>query len=94
MHQRPLGKTGMDVSEIGFGSWGIGGGWGTRDDDEALRALHRAVDLGVTFIDTAFMYGEGRSERLIGEVVRALRNRAGRDQGPAGQLRRCCRRSA
>jgi aryl-alcohol dehydrogenase-like predicted oxidoreductase len=70
MHTRKLGRHGPEVSEIGFGAWGIGGGWGPPDDEAALNALHRAVDIGVTFIDTAHMYGEGRSERLIGQVLR------------------------
>ncbi len=69
MHYRPLGRTGMSVSEIGYGAWGIGGGWGAREDDEALAALHRAIDAGVTFIDTAYGYGNGHSERLIGSVI-------------------------
>jgi aryl-alcohol dehydrogenase-like predicted oxidoreductase len=70
MHTRELGKTGLTVSEIGFGAWGIGGGWGATVEDESVAALQRAIDLGVTFIDTAYMYGDGRSERLVGEVVR------------------------
>lgn len=71
MRYRQLGKTGLEVSEIGFGGWGIGGGWGERDDKQALAALERALDLGLNFIDTALAYGEGHSEKLIGEVVRA-----------------------
>jgi aryl-alcohol dehydrogenase-like predicted oxidoreductase len=68
---RPLGKTGIEVSEIGYGAWGIGGAqWGGADDDESLQALHRAIDLGLNFIDTALAYGDGRSERLVGRVVR------------------------
>jgi aryl-alcohol dehydrogenase-like predicted oxidoreductase len=59
------------VSEIGYGAWGIGGTqWGGADDDESLQALHRAIDRGVNFIDTALAYGGGRSERLVGQVVR------------------------
>lgn len=66
MKLRPLGKTGMDVSEIGFGAWALGESWwGKQSDDESLRALHRAVDLGVNFIDTAQVYGDGKSEKLI-----------------------------
>lgn len=74
MEKRRLGRTGIEVSAIGFGAWGIGGTmWiGARDDD-STKALHRAIDQGVTFIDTAIVYGEGRSERLVGEVVRARR---------------------
>ncbi len=71
MHYRTLGKTGLQVSEIGYGAWGIGGaGWVGAKDDESLRALHRAIDLGLNFIDTAYGYGDGHSERLIGEVLR------------------------
>jgi aryl-alcohol dehydrogenase-like predicted oxidoreductase len=71
MRYRKLGRTGIEVSEIGYGAWGIGGAqWGGADDDESLHALHRAIDLGLNFIDTALAYGEGRSERLVGRVVR------------------------
>jgi aryl-alcohol dehydrogenase-like predicted oxidoreductase len=70
VRSRRLGKTGRDVSEIGFGAWGIGGGWGETDDDRSLAALHAAVDAGVTFFDTADVYGDGRSERLIGRLLR------------------------
>jgi aryl-alcohol dehydrogenase-like predicted oxidoreductase len=65
MHYRKLGNTGIDVSTVSFGAWAIGGTWGPVDDDAALTALHRAVDLGVNFIDTADVYGGGHSERLI-----------------------------
>jgi aryl-alcohol dehydrogenase-like predicted oxidoreductase len=74
MEQRRLGKTGRSVSAIGFGAWAIGGSWGSVDDDVSLAALHAAADAGVTLIDTADVYGDGRSERLIG---RFLRDRAG-----------------
>ena len=68
---RRLGRTGLELSEIGYGAWGIGGSqWGGADDDELIQALHRAIDLGVNFIDTALAYGDGRSERLVGRVVR------------------------
>ena len=71
MNYRRLGRTGIEVSEIGYGAWGIGGAqWGGADDDESVQALHRAIDLGVNFIDSALAYGEGRSERLVGQVVR------------------------
>jgi aryl-alcohol dehydrogenase-like predicted oxidoreductase len=71
MRYRRLGRTGIEVSEIGYGAWGIGGAqWGGADDDESVQALHRAIDLGLNFIDTALAYGEGRSERLVGRVVR------------------------
>jgi aryl-alcohol dehydrogenase-like predicted oxidoreductase len=65
MRYRRLGKTGFEVSEIGFGAWAIGGSWGPTDDDAALKALHAAADAGVTLIDTADVYGDGHSERLI-----------------------------
>jgi len=68
MKYRELGRTGMKVSEVSFGSWAIGSGWGQVDDAESLAALHRAVDLGVNFIDTADVYGAGRSERLIARL--------------------------
>src|ERR671917_1283328 len=71
MQYRPLGTTGIEVSEIGYGAWGIGGAqWGGADDDESIQALHKAIDLGLNFIDTALAYGEGRSERLVGCVLR------------------------
>jgi aryl-alcohol dehydrogenase-like predicted oxidoreductase len=68
---RSLGRTGIEVSEIGYGAWGIGGAmWGGADDDESIQALQRAIDVGLNFIDTALAYGRGRSERLVGQVVR------------------------
>lgn len=70
MHYRELGRTGRLVSEIGFGAWAIGGGWGHVSDEDAVAALHAAIDAGVTFIDTADVYGDGRSERLVGSVAR------------------------
>jgi aryl-alcohol dehydrogenase-like predicted oxidoreductase len=68
MNYRPLGRTGWSVSEISFGAWAIGGSWGDVSDDESLAALHRSIDLGVNFIDTADVYGDGRSERLVAQV--------------------------
>ena len=70
MHYRQLGRTGWKVSEISFGAWAIGGSWGAVDDTESLAALHKAVDCGVNFIDTADVYGMGRSERLIARLKR------------------------
>src|SRR5436190_22282530 len=70
MHLRRLGKTGREVSEVGFGAWAVGGSWGTTDDAESLAAMHAAVDAGVTFFDTADVYGDGRSERLIAKLLR------------------------
>ncbi len=70
MQYRNLGRTGLSVSEIGFGAWGIGGSmWIGAEEDESVRALHRAIELGVNFIDTARGYGE--SERIVGGVLRS-----------------------
>jgi aryl-alcohol dehydrogenase-like predicted oxidoreductase len=73
MNKRALGRTGFEVSEISFGAWAIGGTWGEVDDGESLRALHRAVDAGVNFIDTADVYGDGRSERLVARLRKERR---------------------
>ena len=71
MIYRTLGKTGLEISVLGYGAWGIGGSmWIGADDDESLRALRGAIELGVNFIDTAAGYGGGHSERLVGRVVR------------------------
>lgn len=70
MNYRDLGRTGWQVSEVSFGAWAIGGSWGRVEDDEALSALHSAIDHGVNFIDTADVYGDGRSERLIAQVLK------------------------
>jgi aryl-alcohol dehydrogenase-like predicted oxidoreductase len=68
MKYRILGRTGWRVSEISFGAWAIGGAWGTVDDKESLAALHAALDGGVNFFDTADVYGDGRSERLLARL--------------------------
>jgi aryl-alcohol dehydrogenase-like predicted oxidoreductase len=68
MQYRELGRTAWKVSEISFGAWAIGADWGSVDDRESLAALHRAIDLGVNFIDTADVYGDGHSEQLIARV--------------------------
>lgn len=73
MKYRLFGKTGWELSEIGFGCWGMGGGWGRRDDAQARAALTRALEAGVNFFDTAYVYGDGVSERLLGEMIRAWR---------------------
>lgn len=70
MEHRVLGRTGWRVSAISFGAWAIGGTWGDVQDRDSLAALHRAVDLGVNFFDTADVYGDGRSERLLAELKR------------------------
>ncbi len=74
MEYRKFGRLGWNVSAISFGAWAIGGDmWGPQDDAESLRALHRAIDLGVNFIDTAQGYGKGHSEELIGKVLKERR---------------------
>lgn len=73
MNYRSLGSTGFQVSEISFGAWAIGGAWGTVDDSESMLALHQAIDSGVNFIDTADVYGMGRSERLVAQLKRDRR---------------------
>lgn len=70
MQYRELGRTGYKVSEVSFGAWAIGGSWGTVSEEDALAALHKAIDMGVNFIDTADVYGDGRSERIIGKVLK------------------------
>ncbi len=70
MQYRELGRTGWKVSALSFGAWAIGGTWGPVNDAESLEALHRAVELGVNFFDTADVYGDGRSERLLGQLRR------------------------
>ncbi len=75
MNYRPLGRTGWNVSEISFGAWAIGGSWGPVSDEDSLAALHAALDEGVNFIDTADVYGDGRSERLIATVLKGRTDR-------------------
>lgn len=71
MNYRNLGRTGLEISEVGFGAWGIGKAmWVGANDKESLRALHTAIDHGLNFIDTALAYGDGHSENLVGQVVR------------------------
>lgn len=74
---RTLGTTGLEITTVGFGSWAAGGGgwsfgWGPQDDSLSIAAIHRAVDLGVSWIDTAAIYGLGHSEEVVGRAVRAL----------------------
>ncbi len=98
MEYRQLGRTDMRVSAISFGAWAIGGTWGPVQDEESMKALHAAVDAGVNFVDTADVYGDGRSERLVarlrrerkGEVI-FVATKAGRrlpEQTPEGYSRR------
>lgn len=76
MRYRRLGKTNFEIGEIGYGAWGIGGNqWRGGTDDESIRALKRAIDLGLNFIDTALAYGDGHSETLVGQVVRETKQR-------------------
>jgi aryl-alcohol dehydrogenase-like predicted oxidoreductase len=84
MDMRELGRVGIDVSAVGFGCWAIGGpftnpageplGWGEVDDEESVRAVRRAVELGVTFFDTADVYGAGHSERVLGKALAGMRD--------------------
>jgi aryl-alcohol dehydrogenase-like predicted oxidoreductase len=74
MQYKLLGRTGYEVSTVSFGAWAIGGTWGQVDDAEAMRCLHRALDLGVNFFDTADVYGDGHSERLIARLRRERRD--------------------
>src|SRR3954465_9874717 len=74
---RPLGSTGFDITVVGLGAWAIGGsaaqgGWGRQDDAESIAAIHRAVELGVNWIDTAPAYGFGHAEEVVGDAVGAL----------------------
>jgi aryl-alcohol dehydrogenase-like predicted oxidoreductase len=75
MEYRELGRTGWKVSTISFGAWAIGGAWGEVDDKESLAALNRALDLGVNFFDTADVYGDGRSERLLAQLRKDRREK-------------------
>ncbi len=70
MKYRPLGRTGWSVSEVSMGTWAIGSAWGSVDDEQALAALHRALDNGINLFDTADVYGDGRSERLLARLRR------------------------
>lgn len=76
MQYRTLGRTEQRVSEIGFGAWAIGeSAWGSQKESDSIDALHKAIDMGVTFIDTAQGYGDGKSERLIAQVVKERREK-------------------
>ncbi|MFN2494248.1 MAG: aldo/keto reductase, partial [Pyrinomonadaceae bacterium] len=74
MRLREFGRTGWQVSEIGYGMWGMGS-WPGSDDHESLQSLQASVDLGCNFFDTAYAYGEGHSEKLLGQTVRANRGK-------------------
>ena len=96
MEYRELGRTGLRVSSVSFGAWAIGGSWGQVQDEDSLAALHAAIDRGVNFIDTADVYGDGHSERLVARLRRerkeeiVVATKAGRrlpEQTPAGYTR-------
>ncbi len=74
MEYRCLGRTGWNVSSISFGAWAIGGDWGTTNEEESLATLKRAVELGVNFIDTADVYGDGRSEKIIAKLKKEIKD--------------------
>src|SRR5271165_1911058 len=74
MQYRVLGRTPYEVSEVSFGAWAIGGAWGAVSDEESLAALNTAIDCGVNFIDTADVYGDGRSERLIAKLKKSRKD--------------------
>ncbi len=76
----PLGRTGLEITRVGFGAWAIGGGgwefgWGPQQDDESIAAIHRALELGVNWIDTAAAYGFGRSEQVVGRALQGVSER-------------------
>ena len=77
LHKRPLGKSGLEITTVGVGTWAIGGGgwsfgWGQQDDDASIAAIHRGVELGINWIDTAAIYGLGHSEEVVREAVRGI----------------------
>src|SRR5919206_4477829 len=77
MKKRSLGSSGLMITTVGFGAWATGGGgwafgWGPQDDDASLEAMHRALELGVNWIDTAAVYGLGHSEEVVGRLLRNL----------------------
>src|SRR5437867_4049869 len=86
MRYRAFGRTGWQTSEIGFGTWGMGG-WTGSDDEESRRAIDRALALGCNFFDTAWVYGQGKSEQLLGQALRLARPELV-DQPPRFALRR------
>ena len=75
MRYRSFSNTGWQVSEIGFGAWQLGGDWGATDDGESIRTLHHAFERGINFVDTAQMYGKGRSESIVGQALKTWRGR-------------------
>lgn len=101
----PLGTTGMQISRVGFGAWAIGGGgwdwsWGGQDDEDSVAAIHRALELGVNWIDTAAQYGFGHSEEVVGRAIAGLAERpyiftkCGQPEGPGRTTVRSLRRDS
>src|SRR5579871_1232373 len=77
MEQRRLGRSNVTVSQIGLGTWGMSGAfWGAADDSESIRVIHRALDLGITLIDTAEAYGAGHAEEVVGKALAGRRQQA------------------
>jgi aryl-alcohol dehydrogenase-like predicted oxidoreductase len=100
-----LGRSGMEITRVGFGAWAIGGGgydwgWGSQDDDDSIAAIHRALDLGVNWIDTAAQYGFGHSETVVGRALAGLRERpfvftkGGQPEGPGRTTLQSLRRDS
>src|ERR1044071_8188893 len=97
MHNRTLGTEGLEVSALGLGCMGMSEFYGTADEDEAIATIHRALDLGITFLDTADMYGPFTNEQLVGRAIASARRRRdrpllpapGRQDGPDRGDRRC-----
>ena len=93
MKYRAFGNTGWQVSSVGFGSWAIGGSWGSVEDQESMKTLHAALDEGINLFDTADVYGDGRSEQLIAQVLKErseevfVATKAGRRLNPAAKTR-------
>ncbi len=75
MKYRTLGKTGYKISEISYGSWSLGADWGNVSEEQAMSVLHSAIDQGVNFIDTADVYGDGKSEQRIGKLLKQRKER-------------------
>ena len=95
LEQTELGSTGMEITRVGFGAWAIGGGgfewsWGSQEDEDSIAAIHRALELGVNWIDTAAQYGFGHSEEVVGRAIAGLDERpliftkGGQPEGPGG----------
>jgi aryl-alcohol dehydrogenase-like predicted oxidoreductase len=99
-----LGATGLEITRVGFGAWALGGGWefgwGPQDDEESIATIHRALELGVNWIDTAAAYGFGRSEEVVGRALEGLTTRpyvftkASLLEGPGGRVRHSLKRDS